>query len=76
MDKITLLNHPVDVLCDNVRQNATKEIISSSPQNEKEKTASSSLERCFLFSRFVKPRRRRSEMSERERRNLGEDAYQ
>ena len=31
MDKITLLNHPVDVLCDNVRQNATKVIISSSP---------------------------------------------
>ena len=32
MDKITLLNHTVDVLCDNVRQNATKVIISSSPQ--------------------------------------------
>ena len=31
MDKITLLNHPVDVLCDNVRQNATKVIVSSSP---------------------------------------------
>ena len=31
MDKITLLNHPVDVLCDNVRQSATKVIISSSP---------------------------------------------
>ena len=31
MCKIALLNHPIDVLCDNVRQNATKEIISSSP---------------------------------------------
>lgn len=31
MDKISLLNHSVGVLCDNVRQNATKVILSSSP---------------------------------------------
>ena len=55
MDKISLLNHSVGVLCDNVRQNATKVILSSSPQNEKEKTASSLLERCFLFPVLQSP---------------------
>lgn len=39
MDKISLLNHSVGVLCDNVRQNATKVILSfckAPPQAERD----------------------------------------
>ena len=46
MDKISLLNHSVGVLCDNVRQNATKVILSSSPQNVMKLGAS---RRAFSF---------------------------
>lgn len=45
--------------------------ISFSPQTEKGNQRSSELDADFLF-RFAPPRRRRREMSERQRRNLGE----
>ena len=37
------------LIMNNLENEKSEERISSSPQNEKEKTVSSSLERCFLF---------------------------